>query len=217
MYIIPCPTIQKASEILRNPKIFGQHTIIIHTEVNNVEYNSPEDIAENAADLLLFCKETYPSTKVVISSITPRKYELNTAVKKKTNELIRKELDTDQLQDVLFIDNSNLDDKDFLHDVKHLKKNNGVKILASNIKKTVRPYKTREIRKTTHGSRLTQERPKVIDRTLDKQPIKAATANTMMGQVLELLKQMNNLIINNRPQLQPPRLPFYWSMVQKLY
>ena len=139
MYIIPCPTIQKASEILRNPKFYGQHTIIIHTGVNNVEYNSPEDIAENVANLLLFCKETYPSTKLVMSGITPRKDGLNTAVKR-ANELIRKELDTEQLQGVLFIDNSNLDDKDFLHDVKHLKKNNGVIIQASNIKKSVRPY-----------------------------------------------------------------------------
>ena len=110
VYIIPCPTIQKASEILRNPKFYGQHTIIIHTGV-------------------------------------------------------------------------------------------------SNIKKSVRPYKPRGIRKTTHGSRLTQERPKVIDRTFDKQPPKAAMDNTMMAQVLEQLKQMNNLLINNRPQLQPPHLP----------
>ena len=42
-----------------------------------------------------------------MSSITPRKDELNTAVKR-ANELIRKELDTDQLQGVLFIHNSNL-------------------------------------------------------------------------------------------------------------
>ena len=81
----------------------------------------------------------------------------------------------------------------------------------SDIKKTVRPYKPREMRKTTHGSRpgsrLTLGRPKVIDRTRDKQPTKAATDKTMMGQVLEQLKQMDNLLINNRPQLQPPRLP----------
>ena len=135
MYIIPCPTIQKASEILLNPKFYGQHTIIIHTGVNNVEYSRPKDIAENASNLLLYCKKTYPSTKVVISSITSRKDELSTAVKR-ANELIRKELDTDQVQGVLFIDNSNSDDKDFLHDVKHLKKNNGIKLLAFNIKKT---------------------------------------------------------------------------------
>ena len=58
-----------------------------------------------------------------MSGITPRKDELNTAVRR-ANELIRKELDTYQLQGILFIDNSNLDDKDFLHDVKNLKKNN---------------------------------------------------------------------------------------------
>ena len=29
----------------------------------------------------------------------------------------------------------------------------------------------------------------------------------MMAQVLEQLKQMNNLLISNIPQLQPPRLP----------
>ena len=106
MYIIPCPTIQKASEILCNPKFYGQHTIIIHTGVNNVEYNSPEDIAENVTNLLLFCKETYPSTKLVMSGITARKDKLLNMAVKRANELIRKELDTNQLQGVLFIDNS---------------------------------------------------------------------------------------------------------------
>ena len=90
VYIIPCPTVQKASKILRNPKFYGQHTIIIHTGVDNVEYNSPEDIAENAANLLLFCKETYPSIKVVMSSVTPRKDELNTAVKREQTSLYKK-------------------------------------------------------------------------------------------------------------------------------
>ena len=37
--------------------------------------------------------------------------------------------------------------------------------------------------------------------------MKAATDNTIMDQILEQLKQMNDLLINNRPQLQPPRLP----------
>ena len=106
MYIIPCPTIQRASEILRKAKFYGQHTIIIHTGVNNVECNSPEDIAENVTNLLLFCKETYPSTKLVMSGITARKYKLLNMAVKRANELMRKELDTDQLQGVLFIDNS---------------------------------------------------------------------------------------------------------------
>ena len=92
VYMIRCPAIEKASQILHNPNFYGQHTIILHTCVNNTEYNSAEDITENLTQLLSFCKETYTDTKIYLSGLTPRKDELNMAVIR-TNQLIRKELE----------------------------------------------------------------------------------------------------------------------------
>ena len=77
VYMIRCPTIKKACQILHNPNFYGQHTIILHTSVNNTEYNSAEDITENLTQLLLFCKETYTDTKIYLSFLTPPKDELN--------------------------------------------------------------------------------------------------------------------------------------------
>ena len=108
VYMIRCPTIEKASQILHNPNIYGQHTIILHTGINNTEYNSAEDITENLTQLLSFCKETYTNTKIYLSGLTPRKDELNMAVIR-TNQLIRKELESERCKGIGFIDHSNLD------------------------------------------------------------------------------------------------------------
>ena len=78
---------------------------------------------------------SYPTVKIIASSITPRKDQLNTAVKR-ANELIHNELKKDQMKDIILIDNSNLDKQELLFDAKHLNRKNGVKILASNIKRT---------------------------------------------------------------------------------
>ena len=116
--MIRCPTIEKASQILHNPNFYGQHTIILHTGVNNTEYNSAEDITENLTQLLSFCKETYTDTKIYLSGLTPRKDELNMAVIR-TNQLIRKELESEKFKGIGFIDHSNLDKNEFLYDSIH--------------------------------------------------------------------------------------------------
>ena len=53
--------------------------------VNNVEYNSVEDINEKLDVLLLSCKSTYPQTAIYISSIAPRKDDLMESSQKRTN------------------------------------------------------------------------------------------------------------------------------------
>ena len=115
VHIIPCPTIENAKEILANPKFHGQHTIIIHTGVNNAEYNSVEDINEKLNVLLLSCKTAYPQTTIYISSITPRKDDLNGVVTK-VNQLLAKELEDSKYHGIKLIDHSNLDRLEFLYD-----------------------------------------------------------------------------------------------------
>ena len=120
--MIRCPTIEKASQTLHKSNFYGQHTIILHTGVNNTEYNSAEDIIENLTQLLSFCKETYTDTKIYLSGLTPRKDELNMAVMR-TNQLIRKELENERFKGIGFIDHSNLDKNEFLYDSKHFRIN----------------------------------------------------------------------------------------------
>ena len=103
VHIIPCPTIKKAREILANPKFHGQHTIIIHTGVNYVEYNSVEDINEKRNVLLLSCKATYLQRNIYISSITHKKDDLN-GVLTKANQLLAKELEDSKYHGIKLID-----------------------------------------------------------------------------------------------------------------
>ena len=47
------------------------------------------------------------------------------------------------------MDSSNLDEEEFLYNDKHLDKNNGIKIFASNIKNSVRPKPKKNFQQTT--------------------------------------------------------------------
>ena len=59
-------------------------------------------------------------TKVVVSGITQRKDELNSEVKL-ANQLIMNEISKESFKDIMYADNSNLqDDPSLLHDKKHL-------------------------------------------------------------------------------------------------
>ena len=134
--ILACPTIERGREILQQTKFVDQHTIIIHTGVNDLENCSPQEVSNKFCELLLSYKTTSPTVKIIASSITPRKDHLNTAVKR-ANELIRNEIKKDQVKDIILIDNANLDKQELLFDAKHLNRKNGVKMLASNIKRTL--------------------------------------------------------------------------------
>ena len=105
--------------------------------MNNVEYNSVEDINEKLNVLLLSCKTTYPLTNIYISSITPRKDDLNGVVTK-VNRLLAKELEDSKYHGIKLLDHSNLDKPEFLYDTKHLNINSRIKKLVSNIKHMVK-------------------------------------------------------------------------------
>ena len=124
--ILACPTIERGREILQQTKFVDQHTIIIHTGVNDLENCSPQEVSNKFCELLLSYKTTYPTVKIIASSITPRKDQLNTAVKR-ANELIHNELKKDQMKDIILIDNSNLDKQELLFDAKHLNRKNRLK------------------------------------------------------------------------------------------
>ena len=86
-------------------------------------------------------KNPKKKTKVIVSGITPRKDELNSEVKL-ANQLIMNEFSKEPLKDIMYVDNSNLqDDPSLLHVKKHLQRDSGIKILAANLKSKLPPFK----------------------------------------------------------------------------
>ena len=75
--MLPCGSINQAKEILSDPVFLGQHTLVLHFGVNDLETMSPHKSCENMRDVLLLCKEKFKTAKVIVSGITPRKDELS--------------------------------------------------------------------------------------------------------------------------------------------
>ena len=72
VYIAPYNTIQSAEQILLQPKFHGQHTIIFHFGVNDIDNLTTEDIVDKMMNITELCKGKYPDVKLYISGITPR-------------------------------------------------------------------------------------------------------------------------------------------------
>ena len=191
--ILACPTIERGREILQQTKFFDQHTIIIHTGVNDLENCSPQEVSNKFCELLLSYKTTYPTVKIIASNITPRKDQLNTAVKR-ANELIHNELKKDQMKDIILIDNSNLDKQELLFDAKHLNRKNGVKILASNIKRTLRLQARIKFKQQSRIKPNVKVDNKNTSTNTNSKPDNIISTSTVMTEVLQQLKQMNTYI-----------------------
>ena len=115
VYMVPCGSINQTKEILFNPVFFGQHTLVLHFGVNDLETMSPQESSKNMCDVILLCKEKFQKTKVIVSGITPRKDELNSEVKL-ANQLIVNEISKESFKDIMYVDNSNLQyDPSLLH------------------------------------------------------------------------------------------------------
>ena len=79
--MVPCGSINQANEILSNSVFFGKHIFVLHFGVNDLETMSLQESCRNVRDVLLLCKEKFKTTKIIVSSTTPRKDELNSVVK----------------------------------------------------------------------------------------------------------------------------------------
>ena len=140
----------------------------------------------------------------------------------RTNQLIRKELESERFKGIGFIDHSNLDKNEFLYDSKHFRINSGVKILATNIKKATRSGKPDNIRTKTIRPNMKPNRhqPRTDDEHLTEKPNTTKSSNTnpdMMFQVLEQLKQMNAFLINTRSTYHLPIYLLLGPIIEALY
>ena len=104
-----------------------------------------------------------------------------------------KELASTKYHGIKFIDHSNLDKPEFLNDKKHIHKDNGVRILASNIKRNLKSRTPKSQRRIP----ARQERlNKPLEDSQKRSADKPSSENKTMVDVLEQLKQMNTLLIN---------------------
>ena len=139
--MVPCRSINQAKEILSYPVFFGQHTLVLHFGVNDLETMSPQESCKNMRDVLSLCKEKFKTTKVIVLGITPRKDELNSEVTL-ANQLIMNEISKETFKNIIYADNFNLqDDPSLLHYKKHSERDSGVKISAANLKRKLPKFK----------------------------------------------------------------------------
>ena len=116
-------------------------------------------------------------------------------------------------KDITYVDNSNLQDNpSLLHDKKHLQRDSGVKMLAANLKRMLPKFKMADSNKQwmqiTHQNK--QDEHKEPQVKLDQQ--QETVENVSMSDVLDQLKQINSLLVNNSsaPKYPTSPQPEFW-------
>ena len=76
---IPCGSVQKAKSTIDNPRFQEIDAILIHTGTNNLEDSSldSQTIASNLLQVTNNATRKFPSAKVFLSEIVPRRDEFN--------------------------------------------------------------------------------------------------------------------------------------------
>ena len=72
-----CPHIKNIREIINEEKSQGFDTVLISCGTNDIEYKSGIEVHTELMPLIKFINEKYPTLKIIISHITPRKDDLN--------------------------------------------------------------------------------------------------------------------------------------------
>ena len=227
MFTLPhAVQLSQAEQILLQPMFHGQHTIIFHFGVNDVDNLTTEDIIDKMINITELCKDKYPDVKLYISVITPRRDSLNEKVKE-VNRLLKDNIHRKILLNVFFMDNDNLDNEELLYDNKHLKKDSGVRILVSNLKRSVlkstnkhydynyRKIKHHSLKESKHEVSVNKDPPqsRSVDMVEVRNPaiqvssddLKVQSANRdSIYEVLDQLKKMNSFFIQRPNFLKPP-------------
>ena len=75
-----CPHIKNIREIINEEKSQGFDTVLISCGTNDIEYKSGIEVHTELMSVIKFINEKYPTLKIIISHITPRKDDLNKEV-----------------------------------------------------------------------------------------------------------------------------------------
>jgi hypothetical protein len=131
-----CPHIRDIREMLSNGRHQEFDTILISCGVNDIDNMSGTKVHDELLSVVNFIFEKYPTHKVIVSHVTPRKDELNKEVII-CNAMLDKS--ANQSDKLYLVDHTNLQDmrRSILHDTKHIKQES-VRHFAGNIKRTLR-------------------------------------------------------------------------------
>lgn len=128
---IRCATFSKAKNIINTTQFTTPETVIIHCGTNDLEKTtSDEDFIAQMSDMVSTTSKQYPESRVIVSSLLPRKDKLNerlVTINKKMKETCTAN------PNVQFVEHTNVSKNDHLYDKKHLNEK-GVKIFAKNLK-----------------------------------------------------------------------------------
>ena len=127
---IRCPTLSEAKEFLNEGKLHNVKTFIIHTGTNDLEHHHlNHHLLLKYKEIIKTIRDKYPESRILISSLLPRKDILNKRVSdlnKNLQEIVN------EFPNTILIKHNNIHKED-LHDRKHLSQQ-AVKKFAKNIK-----------------------------------------------------------------------------------
>ena len=124
-----CPTLKRGYEIFDTLPVDSPEIILIHTGTNEWERtDSPDHLASEISNFITATSKKYPSTKVLFSTLLPRRDVPNEEISK-INSFIEQKCS--RLANVHLIDHTSLllSQHNILHDTKHLNQD-GVRIFA---------------------------------------------------------------------------------------
>ena len=136
--------------------------MLISCGVNDIDTKSGLEVADEILYTINRIKQKYPTIKIIISEITPRKDKMDEEVLKCNSKIL---INIRSLENVFLVEQQNLRDPNWSmhHDVKHIKKR-CIPKFAANLKKGLRlaygiDHVDRSQRNFTSGSYNTNEPP----------------------------------------------------------
>ena len=151
---IRCPTISKASEIMEHTKFTNPKNFILYCGTNDIEHTELKgNIVTEIEKIIGQTKEKHPNSRIIISSLLPRKDDLNQEIpiiNEEIGNMIKTKSNTS------FVNHRNIDTNTDLQDKKHLNEK-GFKKFAKALKATY--FNTTPKRRTARRSDVTTTLP----------------------------------------------------------
>ena len=144
---LKCPTLSNAKKIIEQTTFTNPKTFLLHCGTNDLESNPlDESVIEQVKVITTIISKKHPESKIIISTLLPRKDYLDIRVKR-INQSLEKSLTASPNISIVKHDNIQVEN---LYDKKHLNEI-GVKRFALNLKRAYfghSPPKAKNLRKT---------------------------------------------------------------------
>lgn len=153
------PTIKTATDLINDSDPRNRpSTVLFHTGTNDLEFTDANSVAQDICQLLSATSQKYPDSKILFSSLLPRKDNLHVKTGE-VNAFVKQ--NTTKLSNVQVIEHDNLfnTNKDILHDKKHLNRH-GLSVFARNLTRTIYKGNLQHPNRTSQ-TQSSQSRPSV--------------------------------------------------------